>query len=202
MKGDTEIVVISSPGSMATRWLAQCLSRVPDVLVLHAKNIVGPMKKDPSEKDFANHDFYHEPLDDWPLNYGNETFPRFLQYLQKLRNKRKKRKVIAIHTVPVHGSSLREIIEENNGQFLMIVREPVQTLDSQFSLHRENFRSQGIEKHKVAFYYNLANTYLSHSKNFALNTVASVDNVLLDSAGKNTSITEAAFFVFCSFVWS
>ena len=104
------------------------------------------------------------------LNYGSETFPRFLQYLQKLRNKRKKRKVIAIHTVPVHGSSLREIIEENNGKLLMIVREPVQTLDSQFSLHRENFRSQGIEKHKVAFYYNLANTYLSHSKNFALNT--------------------------------
>ena len=68
---DTKIVVISSPGSMATRWLAQCFSRVPDVLVLHAMNIVCPMTKDPSEKDFANHDFYHEPLDDWTQWNGN-----------------------------------------------------------------------------------------------------------------------------------
>ena len=51
------------------------------------------MTKDPSEKDFANHDFYHEPLDDWPLFYGTETFPRFSQYLEELK-KRKKKKLL------------------------------------------------------------------------------------------------------------
>ena len=51
MTDDADFVVISSPGSMATRWLAQCLSRVPDLLVLHANNIIVPMEKDPSDKD-------------------------------------------------------------------------------------------------------------------------------------------------------
>ena len=31
------------------------------------------------------------------------------------------------------------LIEKNNGKLLMIVREPVQTLDSQFTLHSNNF---------------------------------------------------------------
>ena len=84
---DTKIVVISSPGSMATRWLAQCFSRIPDILVIHAKNIVGPMTKEPSEKDFANHDFYHEPLDDWPLTKNAEKHNQFLLYLENLRKK-------------------------------------------------------------------------------------------------------------------
>ena len=69
---------------------------------------------------------------------------------------RKKRKVVAIHTIPCHGSTLRKIIEKNNGKLLMIVREPVQTLDSQFSLHSNNFLSEGIERRKIYFYYDLA----------------------------------------------
>ena len=107
---------------MATRYLAQCFSRLSDVLVLHSKNIVNPMAKDPSEKDFSQHDFFHQPLNDWCLGYGEHTFPGFLNYLEKLRIDNKKKKVIAIHTTPVHGSRLQNIVEKTNGKFLMLVK--------------------------------------------------------------------------------
>ena len=115
-----------------------------------------------------------------------------------MRKERKKKKVIAIHTIPVHGSALRELIEKNNGKLLMIVREPVQTLDSQFTLHSNNFLKEGVENKKVSFYYDLANEYLRHSKrqskNLALSTVASVDKVKDHTTGKNGSMTMEDFF--------
>lgn len=191
---DADFVVISSPGSMATRWLAQCLSRVPDLLVLHANNIIVPMEKDPSNKDFSNHDFYHEPLHSYPLEYDTQTHATYISYLKNLRKERKKKKVVAIHTIPCHGSTLREIVEKNNGKLLMIVREPVQTLDSQFSLHSDNFKREGVEIRKIKFYYELAKKYLGQSKNLALSTVSSVDKVLVDPTNKNGSMTTEEFF--------
>ena len=44
----------------------------------------------------------------------------------------------------------------------MIDREPVQALDSKFSLHSNNFLTEGIERRKINFYYDLAkNTSVS-----------------------------------------
>ena len=147
------------------------------------------MDKDPSDKDFSNHDFYHEPLDSYPLEYDTQTHETYISYLKKLRKERKKRKVVAIHTIPCHGSTLREIVEKNNGKLLMIVREPVQTLDSQFSLYGNNFSRKGIEDHKVKFYYNLAKNYLDQSKNLALSKIAAVDKVLVDPTGSSATLT-------------
>ena len=45
----------------------------------------------------------------------------------------------------------------------MIVREPVQTLDSQFTLHSNNFLKEGVENKKVSF-ITTANEYLGQSK--------------------------------------
>ena len=162
--------------------------------MLHANNIIVPMEKDPSDKDFTNHDFYHEPLHSYPLEYDIQTHATYISYLKKLRMERKKRKVVAIHTIPCHGSTLRKIIEKNNGKLLMIVREPVQTLDSQFSLHSNNFLSEGIERRKIYFYYDLAKKYLGQSKNLALSTIASVDKVLFDPTGKIGSMKTEELF--------
>ena len=46
------------------------------------------MTKDIEER-FPNHDFYHEPLDDWPLTKNAEKHNQFLLYLENLRKKRK-----------------------------------------------------------------------------------------------------------------
>ena len=128
------ITVISTPGHMATRWLAECFARNDECLVTHANSIIFPTNNIEALKDgdsVAALDKETIQLD-WPGYDEITNEDVFVDYLERLRLKYNKKVLIAIHTAPVScGSYFKNSLLKKGGRFIYLVREPIQKIDSQ-----------------------------------------------------------------------
>ena len=131
------ISIISSPGHMATRWIAECFSRNDELLVTHANAIIKPERDitvllDGDSVVERDKEFIQK---DWPMLESAISVNDILtDYLEDLRVKHKKKRIVAIHSAPIScGNYYKDSLEKRNGNFVYLVREPIQKIDSQMS---------------------------------------------------------------------
>ena len=129
------ITIVSSPGHMATRWLAECFAKNDELLVTHNNHLVIPSANVDSlntGNDVVRID-QERAQTDWPSFDGIDNPEIMVNYLEGLRKKHKKKRIVAIHPAPVScGDNCKEaVLSQNGGRFVYLVREPIQKLTSQ-----------------------------------------------------------------------
>lgn len=171
---DSELVVLSSTGSMATRWLANSFSNNSDFLALHSQFIVKPTDET-LDMPISKREYHSEKLEDYKLTYEYDSIPPFLDWLLKLRIERKKRKLIIVHTTPLHRDFLKPHVLERGGKFLMLAREPVQAIDSQYQEYEEFKYIRNLSSSKMKFYRSIVETFLESKGNDSMASHVTLD---------------------------
>jgi len=104
------ITIISSPGHMATRWMAECFSRNDELLVTHTNAIIKPERNiealiDGDSVVERDKEFIQK---DWPmLESAISNNDILVDYLESLRVKHKKK---AFSCYPFSAYKLRKLL--------------------------------------------------------------------------------------------
>ena len=105
------ITIVSSPGHMATRWLAECFAKNDELLVTHSNYLIMPSVSFDSlnqGNDVSRID-KEKVQTDWPSFDGIGKPEIMVKYLDNLRKKHKKKRIVAIHPAPVScGDNCKE----------------------------------------------------------------------------------------------